>query len=124
MLGKLLLWFSAVSFAAYGLMCLVDPGLPARYAGLDILSGDGYSELGAMYGGLQTGYGFFCLLGALRKDLHRPALMSLVLLLGGLALGRLYSTLTGADAVGSYTYGAMAFEFTMAVLAVIALRKK
>jgi len=124
MLGKAILWVSAVAFIAYGLMCLIDPSLPAGYAGLDIIAGDGYAELGAMYGGLQIGYGFFCLLGALRKDLHRPALMSLVLLLGGLALGRLYSTLTGADPVGSYTYGAMAFEFTLAVLAVIALRRK
>jgi len=124
MLGKILLWVAAVSFAAYGLMCLFDPSVPATYAGLDILSGDGYSELGAMYGGLQTGYGIFCLLGALRADLRRPALLSLLLMLGGLALARLYSTATGVDAVGSYTYGAMAFEFSMAILAAVSLRKQ
>jgi hypothetical protein len=124
MLGKTILWVSALSFAGYGLMCLFDPNLPANYAGLTVISGDGYSELGAMYGGLQTGYGIFCLLGALRKDMYRPALMSIALLLGGLALGRLYSTVTGAAAVGTYTYGAMPFEFGLAILAVIALRRK
>jgi Domain of unknown function (DUF4345) len=76
-----------------------------------------------MYGGLQTGFGIFCLLGALRKDLYRPALLALVLLVGGLALARLYSTVTSDLPVGSYTYGAMVYEFTTAILAGLALRK-
>lgn len=123
MLGKAILWVSAVAFVSYGVMCLLDPYLPATYASLQIMSGDGFAELGAMYGGLQTGYGVFCLLGALRKDLFRPALTSLVLVVGGLALGRLVSTLTGTEAVGGYTWGAMAFEFATAALSVVALRK-
>ena len=53
-----------------------------------------------MYGGLQTGYGVFCLLGALRADLYRPALISLVLMIGSLALARLYSTVTGGGPGG------------------------
>jgi hypothetical protein len=123
MLGKVILWVSALAFIPYGLMCLFSPTVPAEFAGLAIKSGDGYAELGAMYGGLQTGYGLFCLLGALRKDLYRPGLTSLVLLMGGLALARLYSTLTGTEAVGGYTYGAMVFEFATAALAFLALRK-
>lgn len=123
MLGKVILWVSAVTFIVYGLMCLVSPALPTNYAGLAMNSGDAFVEIGAMYGGLQTGFGIFCLLGALRRDLYRPALMSLVLLVGGLALARLYSTLTSDIPVGSYTYGAMVYEFTTAILAGIALRK-
>lgn len=123
MLGKVILWLSAVIFMVYGLACLVSPALPADYAGLAMTTGDAYAEMGAMYGGLQTGFGFFCLLGALRKDLHRPALTALFLMVGGLALARTYSTLTGIEPVGTYTYGAMAFEFTTAVLAGLALRR-
>ncbi|MFT4520647.1 MAG: hypothetical protein ACI9JM_003051 [Halioglobus sp.] len=123
MLGKIILWLSTLSFISYGLMCLFSPETPANYAGLSVVNGNGYAELGAMYGGLQTGFGVFLLLGALRSDLYRAALTSLVVIVGGLALGRLYSTLTGDEAVGGYTYGAMAYEFATAILAGVALKK-
>ena len=122
-LGKVILWVSAIVFIPYGLLCLFDPALPAGYAGLTMGSGDAFVEIGAMYGGLQTGFGLFCLLGALRNDYYRPALASLLLVVGGLALGRLYSTATSVDAVGGYTWAAMAYEFTTATLAGLALRK-
>ena len=123
MLGKIILWISAITFISYGLMCLVSPSVPAGYAGLEIISGDGYAEIGAMYGGLQIGFGVFCLLGALRSDLYKPGLIALVVVVGPLAIGRLYSTLTGIGEVGTYTYGAMTFEFITAALATVALRK-
>jgi hypothetical protein len=122
-LGKIILWVSAIVFIGYGVACLLDPGLAAGYAGLSITNGDAYSEMGAMYGGLQTGFGVFCLLGALQATYYRPALMLLVLCIGLLALGRLYSTFTGVDAVGGYTWGAMGYEFSTAILAAIALRR-
>jgi hypothetical protein len=123
MLGKVILWVSALAFIPYGLMCLYSPSIPAEFGGFEIITGDGFAEIGAMYGGLQTGYGLFCLWGALRAELFRPALLSLVLLVGGLAAGRLYSTMTGMESVGGYTYGAMTFEFSVAILAWMALRK-
>ena len=76
-----------------------------------------------MYGGLQTGFGLFCLLAAVRSEYYKSGLVLLVLCIGALALARLYSTLTVADAVGVYTYGAMVYEFTTAILAAVALRK-
>jgi len=121
-LGKIVLWISAVAFISYGLACFFMPALPAGYAGLGIESGDGFAELGAMYGGLQTGFGVICLIGALRADMFRPTLLMLAVVIGSLAIGRLYSTVTGAEAVGVYTWGAMAYEFATAILAAIALR--
>lgn len=123
MLGKFVLWVSAIAFIPYGLVCLFSPETPAAFAGLGILNGDGYSEVGAMYGGLQTGFGILCLLGALRTDLYRPVLLSLVLVVGGLALGRLYSTVTGSEVVAMYTWGALIFETAIAILAGVAYRK-
>ncbi len=123
MLGKVVLWVSALMFMAYGVVCLFSPALPAGYAGLSMNTGDALVEIGAMYGGLQTGFGIFCLMGALRKDLYRPALISLVLLVGGLALARLFTVVTSDAVVGTYTYGAMVYEFTTAILAGLALRK-
>ena len=123
MLGKVILWVSALAFISYGIMCLIDPTVVVEFAGLGFSSGDGFAELGAMYGGLQTAYGVFCLLGALRADMYRPALTSLVLMMGGLALARAYSAAVGEDPISSYTYGAMGFEFITAALSLVALKK-
>ena len=123
MLGKIVLWISAIALTGYGLACLLSPGMPAAFAGLSITNGDALAEMGAMYGGLQTGLGLFCLLGAMRPQLHRPALGLLVMCVGGLALSRLAWTVIGTDPVGGYTYGAMAFEFTTAILAALALKQ-
>ena len=124
MLGKIILWISAIVFIAYGLACFFSPGLPAGYAGLVLSNGDAYAEMGAMYGGLQTGFGLFCLLAAVKQEYARAGLVLLVLCIGLLAVGRLFSTLTGAEAVAGYTWGAMAYEFTTAILAAIALRNQ
>ncbi len=123
MLGKVILWISGLVFVAYGVVCLVSPEVPAGYAGLSIDSGDGFAEIGAMYGGLQTGFGLFCALGATRPTYYRPALTLLVLGIGLLAVGRLVSTLVGEGTVGGYTWGAMAYEFATAILAGVALRR-
>jgi hypothetical protein len=123
MLGKIVLWFTAVMFIPYGLACLISPDLPAGYAGLGINNGDAYAEIGAMYGGLQAGFGLFCVLAAMKSEYYKAGLVALVMCIGGLVLGRIYSTLTGDEAVGGYTYGAMVYEFTTATLAAVALRK-
>lgn len=123
MLGKFVLWLSASIFIAYGLACLFSPALPAGYAGLEFVTADALPEIGAMYGGLQTGFGVFCLLGALKADYYRPALMLLLICIGALALSRCYWAFTGAAEVGVYTYGAMAYEYATAILAAIALRR-
>lgn len=122
MFGKIVLWLSAAIFASYGLWCLVSPEVPANYAGLTITNGDAYAEMGAMYGGLQTGFALLCAMGALREWMFKPALTMIVVIVGGLALGRAYSTMMGTEAVAIYTQGAIAFEFATAVLAAFALR--
>jgi len=122
MLGKFVLWFSAAMFIAYGLVCLIWPELPMAYAGLGALSADATPEIAAMYGGLQTGFGVFCLLGALRLAYYRPALVLLVLCIGALGLARSFWGLSSGD-VGSYTIGGAVYEITTAVLAAIALLK-
>ncbi len=124
MLGKIILWLSAIVFIAYGLVSFFAPSVPAGYAGMALNSGDAFAEIGAMYGGLQTGFGVFCLLAAINPAFYRAGLVLLVICIGLLAVGRLYSTMVGAEAVGAYTWGAMAFEFTTAALAALALRQR
>lgn len=122
-LGKIILWISAAVFISYGLVCLFSPAVPTGYAGLEMTNGDAFVEIGAMYGGLQTGFGLFCLLAACKSEHYRSGLVLLVLCIGSLALARLYSTLIAADPVGGYTYGALVFEFFTAIVAAVALRR-
>ena len=123
MTGKFILWLSAIVFIAYGLVCLVSPALPANYAGLAFTSADALPEIAAMYGGVQTGVGMFCLLGAVKAEFYRPALVLLLLGIGALALARCFWAFAGPGQVGAYTYGAMVYEYFTAIMAAIALRQ-
>ena len=68
-------------------------------------------------------FGLFCLIAAVKPAYYRAGLLALVCCVGLLVLGRIYSTLTGTEAVGVYTWGAMVFEITTTLLAALALRK-
>lgn len=124
MLGKSLLGVSALVFIAYGLVSLISPAIPSGLAGIVIATGDAYAEIGAMYGGLQTGIGLFCLLSLINPDYYRPGLVLLAVGIGALALARLISFLVTSDPVSSYTYGALVYEIATAFLATLALQKK
>jgi hypothetical protein len=121
MLGKVVLLASGLIFSAYGLACFLSPELPAGYAGLEITNGDAFAEMGAMYGGLQFGFGVFCLLCGLRPDMQRSGLTLLVLAIGCLAFARFYSAWDADWLVAGYTWGALAYETLTAALAAIAL---
>ena len=93
MLGKAVLGISTLIFVGYGLVSLVSPAIPAGLAGLVLSNGDAYTEIGAMYGGLQIGVGLFCAMALLKPEFYRAGLMLLVLAIGTLALARLVSLL-------------------------------
>ena len=124
LLGKTILSASAVVFICYGLVSLVSPAIPSGFAGLTMNNGDAFAEIGAMYGGLQTGIGLFCLMAALKTEFYRAGLLLLIVGVGSLAIARLVSLLITADPVSAYTYGATLYEFTTASLATAAFLKK
>ena len=124
MLGKFVLWVSGLIFLAYGLVCLVDPAIPAGYAGFQLSGGDAFVEVAAMYGGLQAGFGAWCLLGAINSYYSRASLLSIVFVIGALAVGRVIGLSQGLGDVSSYTYGAIFYESTTALLALLSLRVK
>ena len=123
-LGKIVLGISSLVFIAYGVVSLVSPAIPAGLAGLAMNNGDAFAEIGAMYGGLQTGIGIFCVLALFRLEFYKGGLALLTLAIGTLALARLVSFMLAPDAVSAYTYSALAYEFTTAILAAIAWSKK
>ena len=120
MLGKLVLWANALGLMGYGLLSFIVPSIPVGYIGFVIANADSHLEMVAMYGGLETGLGLFCLLGALRREYFKASLILVVLTMGGLALGRIYSFVLSDDPGNVYTYGAMLYESAMTVLASIA----
>ena len=123
-LGKTVIGVSALVLISYGLVSLVNPAIPSGFAGLEMSNGDAFAEVGAMYGGLQTGLGIFCLLALQKPDFYSACLALLALAFGTLALARLYSSLMATDAVTAYTYSAFVFEFAISILATAAFLKK
>ncbi len=123
MLGKTILGVSALILSSYGVVCLISPTTPAGYAGLIISNGDGFAEIGAMYGGLQIGLGLFFLLALLKPEFYRSGLMILFLGIGSLALARLASLLMTEQVITAYTYGALSYEIATACIAAIALMR-
>lgn len=122
--GKIVLGISALVFIAYGLTSLVSPGVPSGLAGLAMTNGDAVAEIRAMYGGLQTGIGLFCLLAFMKAEYYRAGLLLLVVGIGALALARSISLFMVDDTITLYTWGAIAYEFATALLAALALSKK
>jgi hypothetical protein len=124
LLGKSILGISTIAFIGYGLVSLLSPAIPAGFAGLVMSNGDAFAEVGAMYGGLQTGIGLFCGLALLKPEFYRSGLVLLVLAIGALALARLVSLLASPDPVTAYSYGALAYETATVLVALAALSKK
>lgn len=123
MLGKIVLWATAIIFIGYGLVCFFDPQIPAAYSGLGLGSADSRIETAAMYGGFQAGLGLFCLIAALRPEYSEAGLLLIICAIGGLAITRGISFALTSDPVTSYTYGALGFEALTAILAAIAFFK-
>jgi len=117
--SRIILAFTGCIFALYGLVCLANPATPAGYAGMEIAQASASTEVIAMYGGLQTALGVLLVAWAWRPHLVVPALVLVLVTVGGLALGRGSGLLrNGSDA---YNLGAVGYEATTAILAAIAL---
>ncbi len=109
MISKVFLCLLALMFIPYGLYCLVQPEMLSGAAGLVAKSKTGKIELQAMYGGLQTGVGVLCLLGAFRERLQDAAMLALLFVFAGLAVVRVSLGLSQGDFSG-YSLFAMSFE--------------
>lgn len=134
---QLVLAISGAIFLGYGVFCWLDPELPADVAGLFITSHDGYAEMAAVYGGFQASFGAILMASAFLRGYLKPGLWLLLICIGtvaisrgSVALGDLDSSFQvagqslGIDMSSSftaYTWGALAFETLVAVLAAVAL---
>ncbi len=139
MYPRILLGVTGLIFLGYGVYCWIDPEQPAKLAGLFIATHNGYAEIAAMYGGLQASFGAILLASAVLKGYLRPGLWLLAICIGTLAAARgsvAFSNLDSSfrlegSSLGiamssgftAYTWGALAFESLVALLALYALFK-
>ena len=133
MLAKLILWVTGLVFVAYGGVCLYDPNVPVSYIGYTMTGTDAYIDTAAMYGGLQLGFGFWCLFSAVNNFYTRSALLSIGLAIGGLGLSRLLVLLLMGTSVSTqnqnfddatwYTFGAIIYELSTAIIAMAAFKR-
>ena len=140
MFARAVLIIPGAIFIVYGAMCWYNPELPGEYAGLWVAHQDGLAELAAMYGGLQLCLGSIIFLSGILKGYLRPGLWLLMMVLGGLAAARgsvafgnfdltVQAAQGAADVAMSseftgYTWYALLFESTFAVLAGLCLLNK
>lgn len=109
-------------FTSYGIACLIDPSLPAGYMGVKLGNAGGRVEFMAMYGGLQAGFGLLLLYMGWQTPLVAAGLKLVIVIIGSLAVSRI----TGLIIYGTddYNIGAVIFESTTTVLAILALMMK
>ena len=122
MATKIFLGLNALVFIGYGLACLASPALVADLTGMELATGVASVEVRAMYGGLQTAVGLLALLGAWRPGMQAAVLLALVFLFFGLASGRILGIVVDPDP-GVYNFGAVAFEATFGVVAMVLLSR-
>lgn len=73
----------------YAVACFLYPvDVAGRFTGYGLDAAAGMVEIRAMYGGLQAGFGVFCLLAGFRREWTRPGLTAIACVMGGLVLTR------------------------------------
>ncbi len=119
-LARFVLIFTGLSFFGYAVACFLYPvEVAGRFTGYGLEAAAGLVEARAMYGGLQAGFGLFCLLAGWRREWTRAGLTAIALVMGGLVLAR--TAAMGLHGVVGAHPGAAIYEGITTVLAVLAL---
>ena len=117
MIGKGILGLSSFLFIGYGLACFYNPLIATSNAGLIMEGSSAFAEIGAMYGGLQIGFGAFCLIAIIKSNYYRAGILALFMVIGCVGLTRLISQFIGGEDWTSYTIGALIYELATMVIA-------
>ncbi|GAB4358253.1 MAG: hypothetical protein Kow0073_16610 [Immundisolibacter sp.] len=121
-LARFVLIFTGLSFAGYGVACFLYPVAVAGYfTGFGMAAPAALIEARAMYGGLQAGFGVFCLLAGFRRPWTVPALAAIAWVMGMLALARLAGL--ALHGMAGWHGQVVVYEAATTVLAMLALRR-
>ena len=115
--GKLAIGITAAAFAGFGTALLVKPDILKRI-GIRADDPNARTELRAMYGGMELGFGAFFAIAALKPEWRVPALTAILLGIGGLGATRIATAISeDADAISYLMAGPEIAAATMAAIA-------
>jgi hypothetical protein len=116
--GKLAIGMTAAAFLGFGTISMFKPEV-LRKVGVRATNATGRTELRAMYGGMELGFGVFFAMAARRPDWRRPALTAIACAVGALGVTRIATSIAeGADPM---SYALAGPEIAASSLAVVAL---
>jgi len=117
--GKLAIGITAAAFTGFGAALVARPEKILGTIGIKANQPVGRTELRAMYGGMELGFGAFFTIVMFRQEWRRPALAAILCGIGGLGATRIATAIANGD--GPLTYAMGAPEIAAATLAAIAL---
>ncbi len=120
---NLFLLILGVIFLPYGVYCFFAPGFLAEAAGVAGTTPTGLTEIRAMYGGLQSGFGLLLLAAARDPRLSLAGLAAIAFVLPGLASARLLGVVFEGGLSG-YTIGALILEISSSAISLTLLRAR
>jgi|ETNmetMinimDraft_26_1059896.scaffolds.fasta_scaffold46227_2 hypothetical protein len=120
-LPVVLLWISAVVFALIGLYFLAAPERAAASIGIAMKNATAQTDVRATYGGMVLGIAAFFSWAALSPARLEAGVWSMVLIYGGLALGRIVAIADG-QRPGAMMWTFLAIELGFAITSAMLLR--
>lgn len=117
--GKLAIGITAAAFTGFGAALVAKPEKILGTIGIKANQRVGRTELRAMYGGMELGFGAFFALAAFKDEWRRPALMAILCGIGGLGATRIATAIANGDPPLTYAMGAP--EVAAATLAAVSL---
>jgi len=118
----LLLWFSTIVFALIGVYFLALPERAAASIGVTMNDATARTDVRATYGGMVLGVALFFGWAALSPARVEAGLWSMLLVYGGLALGRVIA-IAGGERPGTMMWGFLAIELAVAIASAALLHR-
>ena len=116
--GKIAIGVTAAAFAGFGTALMVKPEILKR-TGIRAAGPNARTELRAMYGGMELGFGAFFTMALRKEEWRKPALAAILLGIGGLGVTRVATAI--AEDADPISYLMAGPEIAAAALAAIAL---
>lgn len=116
--GKLSIAITAAAFTGFGTALLAKPDI-LKKIGVRATSADARTELRAMYGGMELGFGVFFAMALRNPEWRRPALTAIALAIGALGVTRIATAI--AEEAEPISYLMAGPEIAASTMAAIAL---
>lgn len=107
---QIYLIFIGILFISFGFSYLFFPAEMIALSGMEIPTATAKADVWAIYTGIQIGFGLYLLLCSRNLELYKAGLLSIVFILGGVAIGRTLGVLK-FEAYDIYSLSAFAFEW-------------